>query len=289
MPKLPTPQCLLWAYSQPRALSRPQPPHQHQQRRSAFMPVLRPPPPQPQPQSQPQSQPRTIRVDLNHQDPQIKTGLYALDTPKLEEPELVVCTAAATASPTSPSSLPSEDPNDLPVGLEDKFVSLEYALAVLRSLMTLAEKDRDDHGFSLGPLSNKGTVEMQKNSDDLDCIDMASMIVRRAKSTWNPTEAGDIREMLMAEKRRKGRMGRSNSSDRLLEELLVHDITRRITPFYKRGAMKGLVMNLDDQFLNFMMVKGAIWPAYEAARERQGFKNSKDLTMDEKSMVDFYI
>ncbi|KAK0665684.1 hypothetical protein QBC41DRAFT_378989 [Cercophora samala] len=274
MSRLALPQRLLWA----RARVHPQIFHQRHQRRSAVMPVC--PPPHPQP--------RTIRPDPDRQQQPMKTGLLTLDTCSLELFERPVCiTAAAASSP--PSSGPPSDPNDLPPDLEEGFVSLDYALAVLRSLMTLAEKDRDDHGFSLGPLSNKGTVEMQRGSDELDCVQMTAMIVHRAKSTWDPARPNHLREMLMVEKRRKGRMGRGNSSDRLLEELLIHDIARRLAPIYKHSTWRHASLNVDRQSPDFMTVRDAIWPAYETARERQGFRDPDDLTMGEKSLADFYV
>ncbi|KAK0712193.1 hypothetical protein B0T21DRAFT_352435 [Apiosordaria backusii] len=167
-----------------------------------------------------------------------------------------------------------------------QFASLEYALSVLNSLITLAAKDRSDHGFGLGPLSNKGTMSMQQTSDEQDCIEMASMLITQAKSSHKLPKADDIREMLTTEKGRKGRiMGRGTSSDRLMEELLVHDIARRMAEMYKYDVMNNMWRILEGQFLDFDRVKVTIWPAYEAARERQGFKDPGD----ERSMLDFYL
>lgn len=48
-------------------------------------------------------------------------------------------------------------------------------------------------------------------------------------------------------------------------------------------------MNLDGQFPGFMTVKDAIWPAYLAARERQGFMDPGDLMVSDRSMMDFNV
>ncbi|KAK4196290.1 hypothetical protein QBC40DRAFT_300400 [Triangularia verruculosa] len=273
MPRLPLSRRLLWAHPHFHTQFRPPATHQVQQRRSVFMPVIKPSPPRR----------RTINFDLpNHDQPLIKPRPSLYENPDLVE----VC--AAPASPSSPGS-PS-NPSGLPPDLEEKFVSLDYALSVLDSLMTLAEKDRDDHGFSLGPLSNKGTVAMQGNSDKQDCIEMTAMIIGKAKRTWKPIEADDIRKMYMVEKTRKGRMGRGNSNDRLLEELLIHDIARRVAPSYQPQPAGALSLKLDNLFPDFDLLQDAIWPAYETARQRQGFKEElDDLTLYEKSMMDFYV
>ncbi|KAK4163212.1 hypothetical protein QBC43DRAFT_355242 [Cladorrhinum sp. PSN259] len=140
----------------------------------------------------------------------------------------------------------------VPAEVEAALNKLDYTLAVFSSLMKQVEHERID-GTGRGPLSTRGTMENQKGDDKDDCEQMALGL-----SKYLPLLAVDegvevVRRIMNWEMRRKKmRLGLSTL---LMDELLVHDIARRV---WKHKGDK--------------VETEVIKPAYDAAQERQGFQ-----------------
>ncbi|KAK4186426.1 hypothetical protein QBC35DRAFT_475468 [Podospora australis] len=147
--------------------------------------------------------------------------------------------------------------------LEDAFESLNYVLNVFNAMLTRAEVHCQLNDYSQGPLSQQGVKEQQLNADAQDVKDMAEKLsfYSRHKSFWdNGALPGLVRRHFDQNAYRKHR----RFSNELLDEMLVQDIIRRVQRMpFKTDNVQALIQTM--------------WPAYVAARERQGHKDPTRL------------
>ncbi|KAK3390288.1 hypothetical protein B0H63DRAFT_538538 [Podospora didyma] len=157
----------------------------------------------------------------------------------------------STGSQNTPPSPPPTPPPRL---LEnDAAESIEYALAVLKRLMLRADRDRDDSFRCRGPLHSRGDVVEQRMHDSQDIKAMVRELQSHLPLPRGEEGAGIVRDIHEHEMRKKRRSSVGQSSD-LADELLINDITLRVS---------------DRYHVDYATIE----PAYAAARARQGYSD----------------